>query len=95
MPSRKFLTYQLLGPGSALTATVSRCLEAEIPLHDSKSGINRILGEDIIKPSMSALLHTVLEKVDKDVEAVSLSKITVGSIVDVTGEILKTNMLKS
>ena len=53
------------------TATVSRTLEAsyEISLLIAKSGKNYAIWEDLIKPSISAFVKTVLEKDDKDVKA--------------------------
>ena len=61
------------------TATVSHTLEAsyEIPLLIAKSGKNHTIGEDLIKPLMSALVKTVLEKDDKEVKAMPLSNNTV------------------
>lgn len=63
---------------AAQTVTVSRTLEAsyDISLLIAKSGKNHTIGEDLIKPSISAFLKTVLEKDDKDVKAMPLSNNT-------------------
>ncbi|GFU64041.1 SCAN domain-containing protein 3 [Trichonephila clavipes] len=47
---------------------------------------NHTIGEYLIKPSISAFLKTVLEKEDKDVKAMPLSKNTVSRRTDEMGE---------
>ncbi|CAH1099092.1 unnamed protein product [Psylliodes chrysocephalus] len=69
---------------TAKTATVNRTLEAsyQISLLIAKSGKNHTIGENLIKPSISAFLKTVLEKDDKDVRAMPLSNNTVMKRID-------------
>jgi hypothetical protein len=66
------------------TATVNRTLEAsyKIPLLITKSGKNHTIGENLIKPSISAFLKMVLEKDDKDLKAMPLGNNTVSKIID-------------
>ncbi|XP_038656942.1 zinc finger BED domain-containing protein 5-like [Scyliorhinus canicula] len=82
---------------TAQTVTVSRTLEAgyEISLLIAKSGKNHTIGEDLIKPSISAFLKTVLEKDDKDVKAMPLSNNTVRRRIDEMSEGIETQLLKS
>ena len=66
------------------TATVSCTLEAsyEISLFIAKSGKNHTIGENLIKPAISAFVKTVLEKDDKDVKAMPLSNNTTRRRID-------------
>lgn len=69
---------------TAHTQTTNRTLEAsyQISLLIAKAGKNHTIGENLIKPSISAFLKTVLEKDDKDVEAMPLSNNTVSKRID-------------
>ncbi|GFW03066.1 zinc finger BED domain-containing protein 5 [Trichonephila clavipes] len=73
---------------TAHTSTNNRVLEAnyQISLFISKIGKNHTIGETLIKPSISAFLKTVLEKDDKDENAMTLSKNTVSRRIDEMGE---------
>ena len=66
------------------TATVSHTLDAsyKISLLIAKSEKNHTIGEDLIKPSISAFVKTVLKKDDKDVKAMPLSNNTVRKRID-------------
>ena len=66
------------------TATVSRTLDAsyEISLLIAKSGKNHAVGKDLIKPSISAFVKTVLKKDDKDVKAMPLGNNIVRRRID-------------
>ena len=80
------------------TVSVSRTLEAsyEISLLIAKCGKNHTIGEDLIKPSISAFLKTVLEKDDNAVKAMPFSNNTVSRRIDeIFFNILKQNLLKS
>lgn len=81
---------------TAQTVTVSRTLEAsyEISLLIAKSGKNHTIGEDLIKPSISAFLKTVLEKDDKDVKAMPLSNNTVSRRIDEMSEDIETQLVE-
>ncbi|GFV65694.1 SCAN domain-containing protein 3 [Trichonephila clavipes] len=63
---------------TAHTSTNNRVLEAsyQISLFIAKTGKSHTIGENLIKPFISAFLKTVLEKDDKDVKAMPLSKNT-------------------
>lgn len=69
---------------TAHTQTTNRTLEAsyQISLLIAKAGKNHTIGENLIKPSISAFLKTVLEKDDKDVKAMPLSNNTVSKRID-------------
>ncbi|GFY05315.1 SCAN domain-containing protein 3 [Trichonephila clavipes] len=73
---------------TAHTSTNNRVLEAsyQISLFIAKTGKNHTIGKNLIKPSISAFLKTVLEKDDKDVKAMPLSKNTVSRRIDEMGE---------
>ncbi|GFS91818.1 uncharacterized protein TNCV_2531331 [Trichonephila clavipes] len=73
---------------TAHTSTNNRVLETsyQISLFVAKTGKNHTMGENLIKPSISACLKTVLEKDDKDVKAMPLSKNTVSWRTDEMGE---------
>lgn len=64
---------------SAQTASVDRSLEAsyQIALLIAKCGKNHTIGEDLVKPSISAFLKTVLQQDDKLVKAMPLSNTTI------------------
>ncbi|GFS60408.1 SCAN domain-containing protein 3 [Trichonephila clavipes] len=82
---------------TAHTSTNNCILEAtyQISLFIAKTGKNHtILGENLIKPSISALLKTVLEKDDKDVKAMPLSKNTVSRRVDEMGEDIEKQLVE-
>ncbi|GFX23292.1 SCAN domain-containing protein 3 [Trichonephila clavipes] len=73
---------------TAYTSTNNRVLEAsyQISLFIAKTEKSYTIGEYLIKPSILAFLKTVLEKDDKDVEAMPLSKNTVSRRIDEMGE---------
>ncbi|XP_038630630.1 SCAN domain-containing protein 3-like, partial [Scyliorhinus canicula] len=81
---------------TAQTVTVSCTLEAsyEISLLIAKSGKNHTIGEDLIKPSISAFLKTVQEKDDKDVKAMPLSNNTVRRRIDELSEDIETQLVE-
>ena len=66
------------------TVSVSHTLKAsyETSLPNAKFGKNHSKGEDLIKPSISAFLKTVLEKDDKNVKAMLFSNNTVSIRID-------------
>ncbi|XP_023238193.1 SCAN domain-containing protein 3-like [Centruroides sculpturatus] len=68
--------------------TNSRIQEAsyQISLLIAKSGKSHTIGENLIKPSISAFMKTVLEKDDEDVKAMPLSNNTVSRRIDEMGE---------
>ncbi|XP_076042678.1 zinc finger BED domain-containing protein 5-like [Oratosquilla oratoria] len=66
----------------------------EISLLIAKSGKNHTVGEDLIKPSISAFLKTVLEKDDKDVKAMPLSNDTVKRRIDEMSEDIETQLVE-
>ncbi|XP_067124036.1 zinc finger BED domain-containing protein 5-like [Centruroides vittatus] len=77
--------------------TNSRIQEAsyQISLLIAKSGKSHTIGENLIKPSISAFMKTVLEKDDEDVVAMPLSNNTVSRRIDEMGdEIEKQLVLK-
>lgn len=59
------------------TSTKNRVLEAsyQISLFIAKTRKNHTIGENLIKPSISTFLKTVLEKDDKDIKAMQSVKI--------------------
>ncbi|XP_058019693.1 protein FAM200C-like isoform X3 [Ahaetulla prasina] len=75
---------------------VSRTLEAsyEISLLIAKSGKHRTIGEDLIKPSISAFLKTVLGKDDEDVKAMPLSSNTVSRRIDEMSEDIEAQLVE-
>ena len=74
---------------TAHTATVNY----QISLLIAKSGENHTIGENLIKPSISAFLKMVLEKDDKDVKAIPLS--TISRRIDEMSEDIEMNLLQS
>ncbi|XP_067124764.1 zinc finger BED domain-containing protein 5-like [Centruroides vittatus] len=77
--------------------TNSRIQEAsyQISLLIAKSGKSHTIGENLIKPSISAFMKTILEKDDEDVVAMPLSNNTVSRRIDEMGdEIEKQLVLK-
>ncbi|GFW00500.1 SCAN domain-containing protein 3 [Trichonephila clavipes] len=70
------------------TSTNNRVLEAsyQIYLFITKTGKNHTIEDNLIKPSISAFLKMVLEKDDKDVKAMPLSKTTFSRRIDEIGE---------
>lgn len=69
---------------TAQAATASRTLETsyKISLLIAKAGKNHTVGEDLIKPSISAFLKTVLGKEENDVKAMPLSNDSVKRRID-------------
>ncbi|XP_067133808.1 zinc finger BED domain-containing protein 5-like [Centruroides vittatus] len=67
--------------------TNSRIQEAsyQISLLIAKSGKSHTIGENLIKPSISAFMKTILEKDDEDVVAMPLSNNTVSRRIDEMG----------
>lgn len=55
---------------------------------------NYTIGENLIKPSISAFLKTVLEKDDKDVKAMSLSNNTVSRRIDEMSEDIEKQLVE-
>ncbi|GFV07715.1 zinc finger BED domain-containing protein 5 [Trichonephila clavipes] len=80
----------------AYTSTNNRVLEAsyQISLFIAKTGKNHTIGEYLIKPSISAFLKTVLEKDDKDVKVMPLSKNTVSRRKDEMGEDIEKQLVE-
>ena len=78
------------------TVSVRRTLEAsyEISLLIAKCGKNHTIGEDLIKPSISAFLKTVLEKDDKAVKAMPLSNNTVSRRIDEMSADIETQLVE-
>ena len=78
------------------TVSVSRTLEAsyEISLLIAKCGKNHTIGEDLIKPSISTFLKTVLEKDDKAVKAMPLSNNTVSRRIDEMSADIETQLVE-
>ena len=70
------------------TSNNKRVLEAsyQISLLFAKSEKNHTIGETLIKPSISAVFKTVLQKDDKDLKAMPLSNNTVSKIIDEMSE---------
>ncbi|GFU57310.1 zinc finger BED domain-containing protein 5 [Trichonephila clavipes] len=81
---------------TAHTSTNNRVLEAsyQISLFTPKTGKNHTIGENLIKPSTSAFLKTVLEKDDKDVKAIPLSKNTVSRKIDEMSEVIEKKIVE-
>ncbi|GFT97099.1 protein ZBED8 [Trichonephila clavipes] len=81
---------------TAHTSTNNRVLETsyQISLFIAKTGNNHTIGENLIKPSISAFLKTVLEKYDKDVKAMPLSKNTVSRKIDEMGEDIEKQLVE-
>ena len=81
---------------TAQTVSVSRTLEAscEISLLIAKSGKNHTIGEDLIKPSISAFLKTVLKKDDKAVKAMPLSNDIVSRRIDEVSADIETQLVE-
>ncbi|XP_071042039.1 SCAN domain-containing protein 3-like [Parasteatoda tepidariorum] len=81
---------------TAHTSTHNRILEAsyQISLFIAKSGKNHTIGENLIKPSISAFLKTVLEKDDKDVKAMPLSNNTVSRRIDEMSEDIEKQLVE-
>ena len=73
---------------AAQTTALNRTLEAsyEISLLIAKNGKNHTIGEQLVKPAISVFLKTVLQKDDKDVQAMSLSNSTVSNRIDEMGQ---------
>ncbi|GFW93855.1 zinc finger BED domain-containing protein 5 [Trichonephila clavipes] len=81
---------------TAHTSTNNRVLETsyQISLFIAKFGKNHTIGDNLIKPSISAFLKTVLEKDDKDVKAMPLSKNTVSRRIDEMGEDIEKQLVE-
>ncbi|GFV94966.1 zinc finger BED domain-containing protein 5 [Trichonephila clavipes] len=81
---------------TAHISTNNRVLEAsyQISLFIAKTGKNHTIGENLINPSISAFLKTVLEKDDKDVKAMPLSKNTVRWKIDEIGEDIEKQLVE-
>ncbi|GFV07257.1 zinc finger BED domain-containing protein 5 [Trichonephila clavipes] len=81
---------------TAHTSTNNRVLEAsyQISFFITKTGKNHTIGENLIKPSISAFLKTVLEKDDKYVKAMPLSKSTVSRKIDEMGEDIEKQLVE-
>ncbi|GFV21807.1 protein ZBED8 [Trichonephila clavipes] len=78
---------------TAHTSTNNRVLETsyQISLFIAKTGKNHTIGENLIKPSISAFLKTVLEK---DVKAMPLSINTVSRRIDEMGEDIEKQLVE-
>ncbi|CAI9720670.1 Hypothetical predicted protein [Octopus vulgaris] len=78
------------------TVNARRTLEAsyEISLLVVKCGEKRTIEEDLIKPSISAFLKTVLEKHDRVVQAMPLSNNTVSRRMDEMSEDIETQLVE-
>ncbi|XP_067126086.1 zinc finger BED domain-containing protein 5-like, partial [Centruroides vittatus] len=76
--------------------TINRTLEAsyQISLLIAKSGKSRTIGENLIKPSISAFVKTVLDKDDKDVKAMPLSNNTVSRRIDKMSEDIEKQLVE-
>lgn len=81
---------------TAQTVSVSRTLEAsyEISLLIAKSGKNHTIGEELLKPAISAYVKTVLEKDDRDVKAMPLSNDTVRRRIDEMSDDIETQLVE-
>ncbi|GFX12487.1 SCAN domain-containing protein 3 [Trichonephila clavipes] len=79
---------------TAHTSTNNRVLEASYhtSLFIAKTGKNHTIGENLIKPSISAFLKTVLG--DKDVKDMPLSKNTVCRGIDEMGEDIEKQLVE-
>ncbi|XP_067133604.1 zinc finger BED domain-containing protein 5-like [Centruroides vittatus] len=76
--------------------TINRTLEAsyQISLLITKSGKSHTIGKNLIKPSISAFLKTVLDKDDKDVKAMPLSNNTVSRRIDKMSEDIEKQLVE-
>ncbi|CAB4056961.1 unnamed protein product [Lepeophtheirus salmonis] len=76
--------------------SVGRTLEPsyEISLVIAKCGKNDTIGEDLINPSISVFLKTVIEKVDKVVKAMPLSNNTITRRIDEMGKDIETQHIE-
>ncbi|GFX82451.1 zinc finger BED domain-containing protein 5 [Trichonephila clavipes] len=81
---------------TAHISTNNPVLEAsyQISLFIAKTGKNHTIGETLIKPSISAFLKTVLEKDDKDVKAMPLSKNAVSRRIDEMGKDIEKQLVE-
>ncbi|CAK9816162.1 SCAN domain-containing protein 3 [Anthophora plagiata] len=81
---------------TAHTSTNDRVLEAsyQISLFIAKTGKNNTIGENLIKPSISAFLKTVLEKDNKDVKAMPLSNNTVSRRINEMSEDIEKQLVE-
>ncbi|XP_067135806.1 protein FAM200C-like [Centruroides vittatus] len=81
---------------TAHNATINHTLEAsyQISLLIAKSGKSHTIGENLIKPSISAFLKTVLEKDDKDVKAMPLNNNTVSRRIDEMSEDIEKHVVE-
>ncbi|GFS67782.1 SCAN domain-containing protein 3 [Nephila pilipes] len=81
---------------TARSLTNNRLSEAsyQISLLIAKTGKNHTIGENLIKPSISAFLKTVLEKDDKDVKALPLSNNTVSRRIDEMSEDIEKQLVE-
>ncbi len=81
---------------SAQNATHDRTLEAsyEISLLIAKHGKNHTIGEEVIKPAISAFLKTVLQKDDRVVRDMPLSNNTVCSRIDDMGQDVEEQLIE-
>ncbi|CAB4068072.1 unnamed protein product [Lepeophtheirus salmonis] len=79
------------------SVSVGHTLEAsyDISLFIAKRGTNQTIGEDLIKPSISVFLKTVMEKEDKVVKAISLRNNTVTSPIDELGEDIEAQLVET
>lgn len=78
----KRLTIKTLLTAQAATASCTLEASYEISLLIAKAGKNHTVGEDLIKPSISAFLKTVLGKEENDVKAMPLSNDSVKRRID-------------
>ncbi|GFW49587.1 SCAN domain-containing protein 3 [Trichonephila clavipes] len=78
------------------TFSINLTLKAshEISLLISKYVKNHTIGEDLIKPSISAFLKTVLEKDDNAVKAMSLNSNTVSRRIYEMGDDIETQLVE-
>ncbi|CAH2088301.1 unnamed protein product [Euphydryas editha] len=81
---------------TARNLTNDRLSEAsyQISLLIAKTGKNYTIGENLIKPSISAFLKTVLEKDDTDVKALPLSNNTVSRRIDEMSEDIEKQLVE-
>ncbi|GFV69633.1 zinc finger BED domain-containing protein 5 [Trichonephila clavipes] len=81
---------------TAHTSTYNRVLEAsyQISLFIAKTGKNHTIRENLINPSISAFLKMVLEKDDKDIKAMPLSKNTVSRRIGEMGEDIEKQLVE-
>ena len=78
------------------TASLNRTLEAsyEISLLIAKNGKNHSIGEDLLKPAISVFVKKVLQKDDKDVQAMALSNNTVSRRIDEMGQDVEQQLIE-